>query len=320
MKRPDKSIQDAPPAKSGYFREHPLPRPTGPSMTDTPASTDSTHTDGESPAPVSDAARQMDRLLGIMAALRDPKDGCPWDLEQDFGTIAPYTIEEAYEVADAIARHDMQDLRDELGDLLFQSVFHAQMAAEAGAFTFGDVVQAISDKMERRHPHVFGDLTIDGADQQSLAWEDQKAAERQQKSLDSGKEESILDDVPVALPALKRAQKLGKRMQRVGFDWPDAQSITEKVTEELDELRAELADGDMVRLQEELGDLLFTVAQIGRRLGIDPEDALQQGNRKVERRFRTLERMARQDGRGLEALSMTEMEVYWQNAKSMNLD
>ncbi len=267
----------------------------------------------------SDTARQMDRLLDIMAALRDPTTGCPWDIEQDFETIVPYTIEEAYEVADAIARQDMESLRDELGDLLFQSVFHAQMATEAGAFTFRDVVKAISDKMERRHPHVFGNLAIEDAEQQSQAWEDQKAAERQRKSRNTDAKASILDDVPVALPALKRAQKLGKRMQRVGFDWPDTLSITEKIIEELDELRAELATGDMARLKEELGDLLFTVAQIGRRLGIDPEDALQQGNRKVERRFRSLESQVQLDGQDIEKISISEMETYWQQEKSSRI-
>lgn len=267
----------------------------------------------------SDTARQMDRLLDIMAALRDPTTGCPWDIEQDFETIVPYTIEEAYEVADAIARQDMESLRDELGDLLFQSVFHAQMATEAGAFTFRDVVKAISDKMERRHPHVFGNLAIEDAEQQSQAWEDQKAAERQRKSRNTDAKASILDDVPVALPALKRAQKLGKRMQRVGFDWPDTLSITEKIIEELDELRAELTTGDMARLKEELGDLLFTVAQIGRRLGIDPEDALQKGNLKVERRFRALENQVRLDGQDIEKISISELETYWQQAKSSKI-
>ena len=267
----------------------------------------------------SDTARQMDRLLDIMAALRDPTTGCPWDIEQDFETIVPYTIEEAYEVADAIARQDMESLRDELGDLLFQSVFHAQMATEAGAFTFRDVVKAISDKMERRHPHVFGNLAIEDAEQQSQAWEDQKAAERQRKSRNTDAKASILDDVPVAIPALKRAQKLGKRMQRVGFDWPDTLSITEKIIEELDELRAELTTGDMARLKEELGDLLFTVAQIGRRLGIDPEDALQKGNLKVERRFRALENQVRLDGQDIEKISISELETYWQQAKSSKI-
>ncbi len=290
------------------------------SMSNDPESDARIESEIQVPGQASDTARQMDRLLDIMAALRDPTTGCPWDIEQDFETIVPYTIEEAYEVADAIARQDMEGLRDELGDLLFQSVFHAQMATEAGAFTFRDVVKAISDKMERRHPHVFGDLAVEDAEQQSRAWEDQKAAERQRKSRNIGTKASILDDVPVALPALKRAQKLGKRMQRVGFDWPDAQSITEKIIEELDELRAELATGDMVRLKEELGDLLFTVAQIGRQLGIDPEDALQQGNRKVERRFRALESQVRLDGQDIEKISISEMEAYWQQAKSPKMD
>lgn len=267
------------------------------------------------PDPVQRASDEMQRLLAIMARLRDPVGGCPWDLEQSFDTIAPYTIEEAYEVADAIARGHMGDLCDELGDLLFQAVFHAQMAAEQQIFDFADVAKAVSDKMERRHPHVFGDHAIDSADAQSAAWEDQKAAERDRKAPDDGAPASVLDDVPVALPALKRAQKLGKRMQRVGFDWPDAAAITDKVEEELNELRAELTAGDEQRIAEELGDLLFSVAQIGRRLGIDPEAALQAGNRKVERRFRDLERRVTKAGRTVSELGMEDLERAWLAAK-----
>ena len=265
---------------------------------------------------VAEAAAQIRRLLDIMAALRNPDGGCPWDLEQDFASIAPYTIEEAYEVADAIGRNDMADLQDELGDLLFQAVFHAQMAAEAGAFGFADVARSIADKMERRHPHVFGAERVASVEAQSAAWEEHKARERVEKSEGSGQAASVLDDVPAALPALLRAHKLGRRMARVGFDWPDALSITGKVTEELGELRDEIERGDEAGAAEELGDLLFTVAQVGRRLGIDPEEALRQANRKVERRFRAVEARIRQDGGDIAALSMDDLERYWNEAKA----
>ena len=267
-------------------------------------------------ADVAEAATQIRRLLIIMAALRNPDGGCPWDLEQDFASIAPYTIEEAYEVADAIGRNDMADLRDELGDLLFQAVFHAQMAAEAGEFGFADVARSIADKMERRHPHVFGEERVASVEAQSAAWEDFKARERVEKSQQGGDSASVLDDVPAALPALLRAHKLGRRMARVGFDWPDALSITGKVTEELGELRDEIERGDAAGAAEELGDLLFTVAQVGRRLGIDPEEALRRANRKVERRFRAVEDRVRLDGGDIAALSMDELERYWNAAKA----
>ncbi|MCY4395743.1 MAG: nucleoside triphosphate pyrophosphohydrolase [Rhodospirillaceae bacterium] len=272
-----------------------------------------------SPSPAADnakAAAQIRRLLNIMAALRNPDGGCPWDLEQDFATIAPYTIEEAYEVADAIGRNDMADLQDELGDLLFQAVFHARMAEEAGAFDFADVARSIADKMERRHPHVFGEERVASVEAQSAAWEEHKARERVEKSQQGGDSASVLDDVPAALPALLRAHKLGRRMARVGFDWPDALSITEKVTEELGELREEIRHGDESRAAEELGDLLFTVAQVGRRLGIDPEEALRRANRKVERRFRSVEDSIRHDGRTVAGLPMDDLERYWSEAKA----
>lgn len=262
------------------------------------------------------ASHEVQRLLAIMAKLRNPDGGCPWDLEQSFETIAPYTIEEAYEVADAISRGHMGDLCDELGDLLFQAVFHAQMAAEQQIFDFADVAKAVSDKMERRHPHVFGDHTVNSADAQSVAWEDQKAAERDGKTPEGCAPASVLDDVPVALPALKRAQKLGKRMQRVGFDWPDTAAIANKVEEELEELRAELMTGDEQRIAEELGDLLFSVAQIGRRLGIDPEAALQAGNRKVEGRFRRLEQDVTDSGQTVSGLGMDALERAWLRVKA----
>ena len=268
------------------------------------------------PPETADAVAQIRRLLAIMAALRNPDGGCPWDLEQDFASIAPYTIEEAYEVADAIGRNDMADLRDELGDLLFQAVFHARMAQEAGAFDFADVARSIADKMERRHPHVFGEERVASVEAQSAAWEEHKAQERNRKSGQSHENTSILDDVPAALPALLRAHKLGRRMARAGFDWPDALSIAGKVEEELDELRAEIHGGDESRMAGELGDLLFTVAQIGRRLGIDPEEALRRANRKVERRFRSVEDRIRQDGRDIAALPMDDLERYWRAAKA----
>ena len=270
-------------------------------------------------AEAAEALAQVRRLLAIMAALRNPDGGCPWDLEQDFASIAPYTIEEAYEVADAIGRNDMADLQDELGDLLFQAVFHARMAEEAGAFDFADVARSIADKMERRHPHVFGAERVASVEAQSAAWEEHKAQERNRKSGQSLENTSVLDDVPAALPALLRAHKLGRRMARAGFDWPDALSILGKVEEELDELRAEIrpeVHGDAGRMAGELGDLLFTVAQIGRRLGIDPEEALRRANRKVERRFRSVEDRIRQDGRDIAALPMEELERYWRAAKA----
>ncbi|MXY41165.1 MAG: nucleoside triphosphate pyrophosphohydrolase [Rhodospirillaceae bacterium] len=272
------------------------------------------------PPDAAEAVTQIRRLLAIMAALRNPDSGCPWDLEQDFTSIAPYTIEEAYEVADAIGRNDMADLQDELGDLLFQAVFHARMAEEAGAFDFADVARSIADKMERRHPHVFGAEQVASVEAQSAAWEEHKAQERNRKSGQRLENTSVLDDVPTALPALLRAHKLGRRMARAGFDWPDALSILGKVEEELDELHAEIRPevhgGDAGRMAGELGDLLFTVAQIGRRLGIDPEEALRRANRKVERRFRSVEDRIRQDGRDIAALPMEELERYWRAAKA----
>ena len=263
-----------------------------------------------------EAAAEIRRLLAIMAALRNPDGGCPWDLEQDFASIAPYTIEEAYEVADAINRNDMVGLQDELGDLLFQTVFHARMAEESGAFDFADVARSIADKMERRHPHVFGEDRVASVQAQSAAWEEHKARERGEKSRTYGDSVSVLDDVPSALPALLRAHKLGRRMARTGFDWPDASSIAGKVAEELGELRDEMRRGDDNRIAEELGDLLFTVAQVGRRLGIDPEEALRSANRKVERRFHAVEDGIRRDGSDIAALPMDELERYWNAAKA----
>ncbi|PWE17829.1 nucleoside triphosphate pyrophosphohydrolase [Marinicauda salina] len=253
----------------------------------------------------------MARLLAIMARLRDPETGCPWDVEQTFATIAPYTIEEAYEVADAIERGDMEELRGELGDLLFQVVFHSRMAEEAGAFAFDDVARAIADKMIRRHPHVFGAAEERDAESQTRAWEAQKAEERAARG-----HESILEDVPHALPALMRAEKLTKRAARVGFDWPDAERVFDKLDEETDELRGAIESGDQDHVAEELGDLLFVCANLARTLGVDPEDALRGANSKFERRFKSVERDLKSAGRRAEDASLDEMEALWVKAKN----
>ena len=244
----------------------------------------------------------IDRLLAIMARLRSPGDGCPWDLEQTFETIAPYTLEEAYEVADAIERGDLADLKGELGDLLFQVVFHARMAEEAGAFDFADVAQGIVDKMIRRHPHVFGG--------EQGGWEEIKARER----MDRGAE-SLLDDVPRALPALVRATKLSKRAASVGFVWPTIGEVMEKLAEEVAELEAEIAAGDQAKAADELCDILFVCANIGRHLGIDPEAALAGANAKFSRRFRYIEGALAAEGRSPAEASLEEMEAFWQAAK-----
>jgi ATP diphosphatase len=255
----------------------------------------------------------IEKLLEIMTALRDPDGGCPWDREQTFGTIAPYTIEEAYEVADAIGREDFDDLRDELGDLLFQVVFHAEMAREIGAFDFSAVVDAIVTKMIRRHPHVFGSETIGNAAEQTAAWEAHKRGERAA----SGKHEAgALTGVGLALPALARAQKLGKRASTAGFDWPDADGVRQKIDEELGEIDAARHSANREQLAEELGDLLFTVVNMARHLGINAEEALRSANHKFERRFRTVElRIAAQGGR-MQEMSASELEAEWQAAKA----
>jgi MazG family protein len=252
----------------------------------------------------------IERLLKLMARLRDPRDGCPWDVKQNFQTIAPYTIEEAYEVADAIERNDMADLRSELGDLLFQVVFHSQMAKEQGAFGFDDVVNAICDKMEQRHPHVFGDATIDTAEQQTIAWEEHKRRER------AAKQQSILDDVPVSLPALTRANKLGKRAAQVGFEWADVSGALDKVQEEVEELRQELGpELDLKRVEREIGDLLFSLVNVCRYLKIDPENALRTTNGKFERRFRYIEAQLKTQGRKPQDATLEEMDALWEEAK-----
>ena len=241
---------------------------------------------------MTDQSPALGRLLDIMARLRDPKDGCAWDLEQTFATIAPYTVEEAYEVADAIQRGDLADLRDELGDLLFQVVFHARMAEEQGAFAFDDVAAAIVGKMIRRHPHIFGDAGQRTSDEQVQAWEAVKAAERAAKAPSAG----LLDDIPATLPGLTRAVKLSRRAAGVGFVWPTTEAVLDKLQEELDEFRAEVASGDRAALREELGDVLFVMANIARDLDIDPEDALCEANAKFLRRFRHIESRLAEDG------------------------
>jgi ATP diphosphatase len=254
----------------------------------------------------------IDRLLAIMARLRDPETGCPWDIEQDFDTIAPYTIEEAYEVADAIARRDMGELRDELGDLLFQVVYHARMAEEAGDFAFADVVRAISDKMVRRHPHVFGEESRDkSAEQQTRDWERIKAAERRGRD----RAASALDGVTAGLPALTRAVKLQARAARVGFDWPDAGAVLDKIAEETAELVEARDAGDAAALAEEYGDLMFVMANLARHLRIDPEAALRAANAKFVRRFAAVEAALARDGRRPEDSTLAEMDALWDAAK-----
>ncbi len=254
----------------------------------------------------------IDRLLNIMAALRTPETGCPWDLEQSFATIAPYTIEEAYEVADAIAQGNLVSLKEELGDLLFQVVFHARMAEEQGAFDFNDVVQGLSDKMEARHPHVFGTHAIETAEQQTQNWEVMKAKERAAKLAD---DPSLLADIPLALPALMRAEKLTKRAARVGFDWPSLNEVFEKLTEEIGETQEAIAEGDQAHIEEEIGDVLFVLANLARKAKIDPEVALRSANAKFERRFRWIEEALQRDGKTPETSSLEEMDGLWNLAK-----
>lgn len=261
------------------------------------------------------------RLRAVMAKLRDPDGGCPWDVEQTFATIAPYTIEEAYEVADAIQRGDMAGLRDELGDLLLQVFFHARMAEEAGHFDYDDVARAIADKMVRRHPHVFGDADIATAEAQTVHWEDLKARERVEKGETVAEDASALDGVAIPLPALTRAEKLQKRAARIGFDWPEAAPVIAKIEEELAELRAEMDGGtSRARLEEEMGDLLFAVANLARHLKIDPETALRRGNHKFEDRFRRMEKRLRAGGLDPAQASLDDMEAAWQAEKAHDSD
>jgi ATP diphosphatase len=260
------------------------------------------------------------RLLAVMAWLRDRQHGCPWDIEQTFKTIAPYTIEEAYEVADAIDRHDMPALKEELGDLLLQVVYHSQMASEmppeAGAFRFEDVAAAIADKMVDRHPHVFGDLKIADADAQTVSWEARKAAERAKKG--GEQPAGALDGVARALPALLRAEKIQKRAARVGFDWKTIGPVIDKIEEELGELRTEIEAGetDPARITDELGDVLFAVANLARHCEVDPEAALRSTNDKFEKRFRYVERQLARQGKKPAEATLEEMEALWQDAKT----
>ncbi len=269
------------------------------------------------PLPTS-AETELRRLLNIMAALRDPDHGCPWDKQQSFDTIAPYTIEEAYEVADAIARRDLASLPDELGDLLFQVVYHARMAEEAGLFGFADVARTIADKMVRRHPHVFPrvkpqgrlDAAMRDAAMQTAAWEEQKSAERATRD-----ETGTLAGVPAGLPALSRAAKLTARAARVGFDWPDAEAVLAKLDEEVAELRAELPAAAPDRLADELGDLLFVLANLARKLDLDPETCLRQANLKFCNRFNKMEQISEIIGKTLAEMSLEDMEKLWQKVK-----
>ncbi len=252
----------------------------------------------------------IQNLLEIIAKLRNPHGGCPWDLEQDFASIAPYTVEEAYEVADAIAREDMPSLRDELGDLLFQVVFHAQMATEAGDFDFNDVAKGICDKMVRRHPHVFGDEAELARGAVKGSWERIKASERADSP-----DKSALEGIALALPALKRAEKLGSRASGSGFDWPDIKGVRDKVDEEIGELDEARQEADAEHISEELGDLLFVVANLARHLSVDPEQALVQANRKFEKRFRLMEADITDSGALVADLELDVLEEKWQAAK-----
>jgi MazG family protein len=261
---------------------------------------------------LSDAAHEIEALLALMRALRDPQSGCPWDREQDFRSIAPFTIEEAYEVADAIERGDLERLRDELGDLLFQVVFHARMAEEAGHFDFAAVAHGIRDKLIRRHPHLFDQPAAVNVAQLHVSWEAQKARERAAAGL-----HGVLSDVPRALPALARAAKLGRRARRVGFDWPDAAGVRAKVDEELAEVDAAVAAADHPQAIEEMGDLLFSVANWARHLDVDAEDALRRATLKFEQRFECMERLAERAGLVLGELDAARWEALWVQAKSL---
>jgi tetrapyrrole methylase family protein/MazG family protein/ATP diphosphatase len=262
--------------------------------------------------PPSSDLSPLQRLLEIMARLRDPEGGCPWDKEQTFATIAPYTVEEAYEVADAIERNDLKDLKEELGDLLFQVVFHARMAEEQGAFDFDAVAAAMVDKMVRRHPHVFAGAVYADVTEQTAAWDAIKAEERARKA-----RHSILDDVPPGLPAMTRAVKLTKRAARVGFDWPSTDEVMAKLREELEELQLEIDVGDLPKARAELGDLLFVTANLARKLDVDPEDALRACNAKFERRFHHIEKALAERGKTPDQSTLEEMDALWNDAKAL---
>jgi nucleoside triphosphate diphosphatase len=263
-------------------------------------------------------SRDIQCLLAIMAALRTPGTGCPWDLAQDFGSIAPYTIEEAYEVADAIERGDLHDLKEELGDLLLQVVFHARMAEEEGLFDFGEVIEGITAKLVRRHPHVFGDVGELQPDEVNRLWDRikrEEKAERRERLGEQAPDSSLLTGVPLALPALTRAEKLTRKAATVGFDWPDTRQVVAKIHEELEELHEAAATQSPDRVADEVGDLLFAVANLARHLKVDPEAALRGTNAKFERRFRAIERALGDDGRSLQEADLDEMERLWTEAK-----
>jgi ATP diphosphatase len=267
-------------------------------------------------------SRDISRLNEIMAALRTPQTGCPWDLEQTFATIAPYTLEEAYEVADAIERGDVANLREELGDLLLQVVFHARMAEEAGRFDFGDVVEAITRKLIRRHPHVFGDARDLSSDEVKALWDLIKAEEKRERAearraagLPADEASGALAGVPLALPALTRALKLQEKAGKVGFDWNDPRAVLAKLREEIDEVEAEIEAGDAQRVADEVGDLLFAVANLARHLSADPETALRGANAKFERRFAHIESRLSESGRAPADATLDEMEALWSEAK-----
>ena len=254
---------------------------------------------------------EIERLLAIMARLRNPDGGCPWDIEQSFETIAPYTIEEAYEVADALERGNMDEFREELGDLLMQVVFQSQIARESGLFNFEDVARGIADKMVSRHPHVFGDAVAASAkDVEARIWEEQKDKEKKNKRLDS-----ILDDVTRGLPAVMRAQKLQKRAARVGFEWPEAIQVLDKLEEEIQELREAIAAKDKINIHEEVGDMLFCVVNLGRMLDVDCETSLRDVNSKFERRFKGIEKTLKEQNIALEDATLEQMESIWQDIK-----
>jgi len=265
----------------------------------------------------------ISRLLEIMAALRTPDTGCPWDLEQNFASIVPYTLEEAYEVADAVERGDLADLRDELGDLLLQVVFHARMAEEQGAFAFPDVVEAITRKLIRRHPHVFGDARNLSAEAVKSLWDEIKREEKAERRATREKmglppeahEAGFLGGIPTALPALTRAQKLTARAAKVGFDWPDPSQVIDKIHEELEEVKEASSSGERDKIEDEIGDLLFSVTNLARHFNIDPERALRLTNAKFERRFKAIERSLEQRGISLNQASLEEMEKLWVEAK-----
>jgi len=262
-------------------------------------------------------SRDISGLIEIMAALRDPVTGCPWDLEQDFSTIRNYTIEEAYEVADAIERGDFEDLREELGDLLLQPIFHAQMAMEAGHFDIGDVIYGITEKLIRRHPHVFGDQSADDAAGAQVSWEAVKTEEKKAKAARQAvKQASAIDDVPQVLPALSRAEKLTKKAAKVGFDWPDFSAVMAKVREELDEVEEAQAAQDQAAVHEEIGDLLFAVSNLARHAGVDAEAALRDANAKFTRRFHYVEARCREDGIAAVDAGLERLDAYWNEIRA----